>query len=398
MDPAARETVAAGVRVTGVEAEDATHYPLTLAVSLDERALLRLEYRPDVFDDRRAGLIADRLAHVLDRIAQEPGTAVGALPLLPEAESARVRGSWPGTVRDVPAGTVADVFAQRAARTPDEVAVVCGGESLTFAEVDARSARLASLLAARGVGPESVVALAVPRSAETVVAILAVLRAGGAYLPLDLDYPADRLGLMVDDARPVCVVTTARGLELLPEAGDGPERLVLDAPETAAALAAAPAEFASPAVADGHPAYVIYTSGSTGRPKGVVLTHGGLSNLYANHIADVFGPVVEATGGRRLRALHTASFSFDTSWEQLFWLVAGHELHVLDEVGRRDAEFVVSYVREHRVETMDVTRRTRSACSTRASWTRPRTVRRCCCSAARRCRRRCGRRCGRRPA
>ncbi|MFC7931591.1 amino acid adenylation domain-containing protein [Streptomyces cinereoruber] len=355
VDPAARETVAAGVRVTGVEAEDATHYPLTLAVSLDERALLRLEYRPDVFDDRRAGLIADRLAHVLDRIAEEPGTAVGALPLLPEAESTRVRGSWPGTVRDVPAGTVADVFAERAARTPDEVAVVCGGESLTFAEVDARSARLASLLAARGVGPESVVALAVPRSAETVVAILAVLRAGGAYLPLDLDYPAERLGLMIDDARPVCVVTTARGLELLPEAGEGPERLVLDAPETAAALAAAPAEFASPAVADGHPAYVIYTSGSTGRPKGVVLTHGGLSNLYANHIADVFGPVVEATGGRRLRALHTASFSFDTSWEQLFWLVAGHELHVLDEVGRRDAEFVVSYVREHRIETMDVT-------------------------------------------
>ncbi|MEU2659847.1 amino acid adenylation domain-containing protein [Streptomyces sp. NPDC007325] len=355
VDPAARETVAAGVRVTGVEAEDATHYPLTLAVSLDERALLRLEYRPDVFDDRRAGLIADRLAHVLDRIAQEPGTKVGALALLPEAEAARVRGSWPGTVRDVPAGTVADVFAERAARTPDEVAVVCGGQSLTFAEVDARSARLASLLAARGVGPESVVALAVPRSAETVVAILAVLRAGGAYLPLDLDYPAERLGLMVDDARPVCVVTTARGLELLPEAGDGPERLVLDAPETAAALASAPAEFVSPDVADGHPAYVIYTSGSTGRPKGVVLTHGGLSNLYANHIADVFGPVVEATGGRRLRALHTASFSFDTSWEQLFWLIAGHELHVLDEVGRRDAEFVVSYVREQRIETMDVT-------------------------------------------
>ncbi|MYS11515.1 AMP-binding protein, partial [Streptomyces sp. SID6041] len=187
VDPSARETVAGGVRVTGVEAEDATHYPLTLAVSLDARAELRLEYRPDVFDARTAERIADRLAHVLDRIAAEPGTAVGALALLPPAELERVRGSWPGTVRDVPSGTVADVFTERAARTPDATAVVCGETSLTFAELDGRAARLAGLLAERGVGPESVVALAVPRSAETVVAILAVLKAGGAYLPLDLD-------------------------------------------------------------------------------------------------------------------------------------------------------------------------------------------------------------------
>ncbi|WP_286329997.1 non-ribosomal peptide synthetase [Streptomyces sp. MBT42] len=355
VDPSARETVAGGVRVTGVEAEDATHYPLTLAVSLDERAELRLEYRPDVFDARAAGLVADRLAHLLDRIAAEPGTAVGALALLPPAELERVRSSWPGTVRDVPSGTVADVFAERAARTPGATAVVCGETSLTFAELDGRAARLAGLLAGRGVGPESVVALAVPRSVETVVAILAVLKAGGAYLPLDLDYPADRLGLMIEDAGPAFVLTTARAVPLLPPAGDGPERIVLDAPETAAALDAFPAGFASPEIADGHPAYVIYTSGSTGRPKGVVLTHGGLSNLYANHVAEVFGPVLDATGGRTLRALHTASFSFDTSWEQLFWLVAGHELHVLDEVGRRDAEFVVGYVREHRVDAMDVT-------------------------------------------
>ncbi|GHF98715.1 hypothetical protein GCM10018791_07040 [Streptomyces zaomyceticus] len=355
VDPSARETVAGGVRVTGVEAEDATHYPLTLAVSLDARAELRLEYRPDVFDARAAGLLADRLAHVLDRIAAEPGTAVGALAPLPAAELERVRSAWPGTVRDVPSGTVADVFAERAARTPDATAVVCGDTALTFAELDGRAARLAGLLAERGVGPESVVALAVPRSAETVVAILAVLKAGGAYLPLDLDHPADRLGLMIEDAAPAFVLTTARAVPLLPPAGDGPERIVLDAPETAAALDAFPAECVSPEIADGHPAYIIYTSGSTGRPKGVVLTHGGLSNLYANHIAEVLGPVVDATGGRSLRALHTASFSFDTSWEQLFWLIAGHELHVLDEVGRRDAEFVVGYVREHRVDAMDVT-------------------------------------------
>ncbi|MEU1280943.1 amino acid adenylation domain-containing protein [Streptomyces sp. NPDC005805] len=355
VDEDARPALGDGLRVAGIEAEDATHYPLTLAVALDERARLQVEYRPDVFDARRAALVADRLAHVLDRIAEAPGTAVGALDVLPAAELARVREGWSGAVRDVPAGTVADRFAEQAARTPEARAVVAGEVSLSFAELDERAARLAGLLAARGVGPESVVALAVPRSADSVVAILAVLKAGGAYLPLDLDYPADRLGLMIEDAAPVCVVTTEQAGALLPAAGTGAPRLVLDAPETVAELAAAPAVFASPATVDGHPSYVIYTSGSTGRPKGVVLTHGGLSNLYANHMAEVFGPVVDAAGGRTLRALHTASFSFDTSWEQLFWLIAGHELHVLDEVGRRDAEFVVGYVRRHRIDAMDVT-------------------------------------------
>uniref|UniRef100_UPI003F49563B amino acid adenylation domain-containing protein n=1 Tax=Streptomyces chartreusis TaxID=1969 RepID=UPI003F49563B len=353
VDQDAARQAGEGLRVAGIEARDATHYPLTLAVALEERALLRLEYRPDLFDARHAELVAGRLTLALERLSGVPGAAVGALQLLPEAESERIRASWPGAAREVPQGTVADRFAEQAARTPDAVAVVSGDVSLTFAELDERAARLAGLLAARGVGPESVVALAVPRSADSVVAILAVLRAGGAYLPLDLDYPADRLGYMLQDAAPVCVLTTSQAAGLLPVSG-GPERLVLDAPETAAALAEAVPP-AAPSVAREHPAYVIYTSGSTGRPKGVVLTHGGLSNLYANHLAEVFGPVVAAQGGRTLRALHTASFSFDTSWEQLFWLIAGHELHVLDEVGRRDAEFVVGYVRERRVDAMDVT-------------------------------------------
>ncbi|MGW6455279.1 amino acid adenylation domain-containing protein [Streptomyces sp. NPDC055078] len=354
VDPDAGPEVSDGLSVTGVEARDATHYPLTLAVSLDERAHLQLEYRPDLFDERRAGLIAGRLAGVLDRIATDPGTAVGALELLAPGERERLRAHWPGPVRDVPGGTVADRFAERAAASPDEIAVVAGGESLTFAELDARASRLAGLLAARGVGPESVVALAVPRSADSVVAILGVLRAGGAYLPLDLDYPADRLGYLIEDAGPVCVLTTSAAVGLLPPDG-GPERIVLDSAWTVEQLATFDGEFGPPEVAGDHPAYVIHTSGSTGRPKGVVLTHGGLANLYANHIDAVFGPVVSAAGGRRLRALHTASFGFDTSWEQLFWLIAGHELHVLDEVERRDAEFVVGYVRERGVDAMDVT-------------------------------------------
>ncbi|MFD9517173.1 amino acid adenylation domain-containing protein [Streptomyces sp. NPDC059979] len=356
VDPSARPALSDGVRVTGVEARDGTHYPLTLSVSLDERAELALEYRPDLFEARAVARIAERLIALLDQVAADPDAPVGTLELLTAADRAELRTAGQGAPRDVADGTVADRFAAQAAATPDAVAVVAGTDRLTFAELDDRAERLAALLAARGAGPESVVALAVPRSAASVVAILAVLKAGAAYLPLDLDYPADRIALMLDDAAPVCVLTTEAARALLPAAGaGGPARIVLDAPETHGELASYGSGFQAPPTEPGHPAYVIYTSGSTGRPKGVVLTHGGLSNLYANHIADVFAPAVAAAGGRRLRALHTASFSFDTSWEQLFWLVSGHELHVLDEIGRRDAEFTVGYVRAHRIDAMDVT-------------------------------------------
>ncbi|WP_327260475.1 amino acid adenylation domain-containing protein [Streptomyces sp. NBC_01232] len=356
VDPSTRAPLADGVRVTGVEARDGTHYPLTLSVSLDERAELALEYRPDLFDARTVARVAERFTTLLDQVAGDPGRPVGTLEPLTATDRAELRTAEAGTARDVADGTVADRFAEQAAATPDFCAVVSGPDRLTFAELNDRADRLASLLAARGAGPESVVALAVPRSAASVVAILAVLKSGAAYLPLDLDYPADRIALMLDDAAPVCVLTTEAALALLPaETVGGPTRIVLDSAEATAELASHGAGFRPPRTESGHPAYVIYTSGSTGRPKGVVLTHGGLANLYANHVADVFAPAVAAAGGRPLRALHTASFSFDTSWEQLFWMVSGHELHVLDEIGRRDAEFTVGYVREHRIDAMDVT-------------------------------------------
>ncbi|MFE7135029.1 amino acid adenylation domain-containing protein, partial [Streptomyces sp. NPDC057638] len=313
---------------------------------------LELFYASDLFDRDSAGALADRLLLLLEQAVADPARPVSAYGLLSRAERDRLA-RWNDTARPVPVGSVAELLAGRAAATPDATAVVCGGTRLTFAETDERVERLARVLADAGVGPGTVVALALPRSADAVTAAFAVLRAGGAYLPLDLDHPAERLAYLLRDAGPVCVVTVGAVAAAVPEL-PGALRLVLDDPGTERRLAGA-LRLPAPRRADpADLAYVIYTSGSTGRPKGVALHHAGLTRLYRDHERKLYQPVA-ARLGRRVRALHTASFAFDSSWEQLLWLVAGHELHLLDEVERRDAEFVVGYVREHGIDTLDVT-------------------------------------------
>ncbi|MFC8723393.1 amino acid adenylation domain-containing protein, partial [Kitasatospora sp. NPDC057198] len=210
------------------------------------------------------------------------------------------------------------------------------------------------LFVSRGAGPESVVALGLPRSLDMVAALFAVLRAGAAYLPLELDYPAERLAFMVEDTAPVLLVTDRAAQPRLPLTPGVPQ-LLLDDPAVAAELAALPeGPFRVPYQPDAA-AYVIFTSGSTGRPKGVVTPYHGLTNMQLNHREAIFDPVVAEAGGRRLRIAHTVSFSFDMSWEELLWLVEGHEVHVLDEALRRDAEALSAYCAEHAVDVVNVT-------------------------------------------
>ncbi|MFD8644801.1 amino acid adenylation domain-containing protein [Streptomyces zaomyceticus] len=312
---------------------------------------LEVFYSAALFDRDSADVLAVRLLRLLEQAVADPSAPVSSYELRSDAERALMEHVNDTSVPH-PDDTVVEVLSQQIARTPEKTALVCGDERLTFAELGDRVSRLALLLAEEGVGPDSVVALAVPRSAYSVVAALAVLKAGGAYLPLDLDHPADRLEYMLRDAGAVCAVTTAAVDATVPRPA-GVAGLVLDDPAVRARLAAA----SGPAPSTPRPAdlaYVIYTSGSTGRPKGVALHHAGLANLYRDHERELYRPVAERLG-RRVRAVHTASFSFDSSWEQLLWLIAGHELHVLDEYGRRDAEAVVAHVRERRIDALDVT-------------------------------------------
>ncbi|MEV0604832.1 amino acid adenylation domain-containing protein [Polymorphospora rubra] len=346
--------------VTEAGSVDATHYPLTLVVAPGERLRATLAYRADTIGAPTASSLLDRYVTVLERLAAAPASPVGRIDPLPPAERAALAARAGSTVRPLPTDTVADLLGAQARRTPDETALVFGAQRWTYAELDARVNRIARLLIARGAGPEKVVALALARSADMVAALFAVLRTGAAYLPLELDHPAGRLAHMIDDAGPVCVLTTTAVAARLPDHG----LLRLDASEVVAELAATPAgevtDAEHPAFARtrrdrlDHPAYVIYTSGSTGRPKGVVTPYRGLTNMQLNHQEAIFGPVVEAAG-RRLRIAHTVSFAFDMSWEELLWLVEGHEVHVCDEELRRDAEALVAYCDRHRIDVVNVT-------------------------------------------
>ncbi|MEU4298932.1 non-ribosomal peptide synthase/polyketide synthase [Kitasatospora aureofaciens] len=301
--------------------------------------LLRLHGAPEAYGDDDLAAHQERLLSLLDAVADcDPDEAVGRIDLLTAEDCRELAELGTGPVAPAPAASLPELFREHVRATPDLTALVCGEVSLTYAELDTRANRLAHALIARGAGPERLVAVALPRSAELVVAILAVLKTGAAYVPVDPEYPAERISYLLDDARPALVVTDARSAGRLPGSF---ERLVLDSPEAAALMAGRPATDPTVAVDPRHPAYVIYTSGSTGRPKGVAATHGGLLNLLADLREVHFRQALK--GQQRLRVALSTSVSFDASWNQLLALFAGHELHVLDHATWTDPDAFVDH-------------------------------------------------------
>ncbi|WP_306365015.1 non-ribosomal peptide synthase/polyketide synthase [Nocardia sp. CC227C] len=288
-----------GLTVRAEDADTGTakfdlQFTVTEQIDADGRAggmALEITYARDLFDADGIAVLARRFEQVLAAVAADRTVVVGDIPLLSAEEQRRALREWPRTGVDVAAGdTIADRFARAAAIDAEAVAVRAEGAALGYAELDVRSNRLARRLIAAGVGPEALVAVVLPRTVDLVVALLAVVKAGGGYLPIDPNYPADRIEYVVDDARPVCALTS--GGAGLPAGWFGGPVIDLDTVDLDgyADTPVTDADRRAP-LDPANAAYVIYTSGSTGRPKGVVIPHANVIRLLDNtHRHYVFTP------------------------------------------------------------------------------------------------------------
>ncbi|MFI0480774.1 amino acid adenylation domain-containing protein [Actinomadura sp. 9N215] len=303
-------------RVVAVDGWECGHHPLRIAPLPGGR--LRLVYRPDALDERSARRLADRLLRVVREIVTSPATArVGQIDTLLPAERRSPPAETARTDKTGRPATVPEMFEAQVARSPDGIALETAEATLGYAELDRRANRLAHHLIDLGAGPERIVAIALPPSSpDLVVATLATLKAGAAYLPIDPEYPPRRIAHMLDDARPSALITTTE----LDTGRAGAVRVLLDRPELIEAVGRCDERNPTVPLRPGHPAYVIYTSGSTGRPKGVVVPHTGVASMVAAQ-AERLGA---GPGGR---VLQFASWSFDAAvWEMCMALLHGGTL------------------------------------------------------------------------
>ncbi|WP_245687232.1 non-ribosomal peptide synthetase, partial [Streptacidiphilus griseoplanus] len=314
-----------------------------------------LTYATDLFEETTAAALSARLVRVLQTVAADPAIHVHHIDVMDPAERQQVLTGWNDTTHEVPTGTVVDLFEAQVTGTPDAIAVIDPeGAEISYAELNRRVNRLARLLAEYGAGPEDRVGVLMPRSAGMVEALLAVLKCGAAYLPLDPELPAERIAYMLDDARPAVLLSTAGLVEQArrQDARFGSDSdyalVVTDDPETAARVDALDADDVTDAdrtasLSPSHPAYVIYTSGSTGRPKGVVVPHAGVVNRLAWMQAE-YGL---GTGDR---VLQKTPFGFDVSVWEVFWPIThGATLVVATPGGHRDPSYLVDVITRHRV-------------------------------------------------
>ncbi|WKD31359.1 non-ribosomal peptide synthetase [Streptomyces xanthophaeus] len=339
LDLESMRDLAGGPRLTGVEGSDATHYTVNLIVLPGERLRLHLDHRTDVLDARTARSLGEALEQLLTAVADAPSTPVGEVDLLSEEQHRLIR-EWNATAVPVPGTTLVELFAQQVARTPGAPATVFRGERLSYAELDARAERLARRLCALGAGPERIVAVALQRSTEMVVSLLAVLKSGAAYLPVDPSLPTDRIAYLLSDAEPVLLLADDEVAAALPAAADLP-RLDPGAVHDGTAGAAA-----GPAPLPSHPAYVIYTSGSTGRPKAVVVEHSAIVNRLL-WMQDRYRL------GADDRVLQKTPFGFDVSVWEFFWpLLTGAALVVAEPGGHKDPAYLTRVIQEEAVTTV----------------------------------------------
>jgi len=300
-----------------------------------------VEYNTDLFEPETISRMIGHYRNLLEGIVADPNQSLSALNILTSEERRQLLVGWNETATDYPrTACLHELFEAQVQRTPDAIAVVCGEQQQTYAEIDAKANQLARYLRKLGAKPDAVVGICVERSADVVVAVLGVLKAGCAYVMLDPAYPPERLSLMLEDSEVIVLLTHAALRDR--EFAQRTRTLALDQDWEVIARESSEA-FSSGAIAD-NLAYVIYTSGSTGRPKGSGLPHRVLTNLISWSMESV---------SRGLRTIQFSSLSFDVSLYEIFsTCCSGGTLFIIPESLRTDFAGLTRYVADHEIEKL----------------------------------------------
>ncbi|WP_336948335.1 amino acid adenylation domain-containing protein [Serratia nevei] len=336
------EAVALPEGVSLLSAEERTNYPFVLSVEDGGDSLgVTAQVTETVDAQRVCDYMVQALSSLAQALEQAPETPVCSLAVVPEAERELLLHGWNRTERDYPLDqTLAALFEQQVRRTPDATALVSGAESLSYAQLNARANRLAHALIARGVGPDSRVAVCAERGLNMVTALFGILKAGGAYVPLDPAYPGERLQYILQDADPVLLLADAAGRAALGEPATPQLALEAALPDT---LSAENPERRAQA---SHLAYVIYTSGSTGKPKGAMNEHRGVVNRLV-WMQEAYGLTAADT------VLQKTPFGFDVSVWEFFWpLMVGARLVMAKPEGHKDPDYLSRAIEQYGVTTL----------------------------------------------
>lgn len=320
---------------------DRTNYPLTIAINPGEEIRIRVVYDPSTYEAATVETIAAQLEHFLGQLVDGIGGAIGQLTSLPPAERRRTLETWNQTHRAYPLEkTLMDLFEEQVERTPDAKALVFEGRELTYRELDRASNRLASRLKSMGAGPDTLIGISMRRSVELVVGLYGILKADAAYVPIDPDYPDERVRFVLDDSGITLLLTQSHLLERLSS-----ERYRILALDTES-LEEEDDQALSRAARPENLAYMIYTSGSTGRPKGVMNTHLGICNRLF-WMQDTY-PL-----GAADRVLQKTPYSFDVSVWEFFWpLQVGATLVVARPQGHLDSRYLAQRIQQDQITTI----------------------------------------------
>ncbi|QUO20476.1 amino acid adenylation domain-containing protein [Burkholderia pseudomallei] len=326
-------------------------FELTLAVREHQDDIAcTLTYATSLFDRATVERYLGHWLRQLDAMATDADPVVTGLPLLGEAERAQVLHGWNETGRAYARDAcLHQLFEAQVSRTPEAAAVICGDETLSYTDLDARANRLAHYLRGQGVGPDTRVGLALGRGVEMMTGLLAVLKAGGAYVPLDPGYASERLRAILDDSRPAIVLADAAGRAALDALAGAPP--IADLHADASRWSALPS---TPPRVEGltprHLAYVIYTSGSTGQPKGVMVEHASVVNLWRALDEAIYRAHPSAR-----RVSLNASIAFDSLVKQWVQLLSGRTLVVVPEPVRFDGRRLLDAIGRDRIDVFDCT-------------------------------------------